>query len=234
MRIRWLIPMTLVLGLVAVPTMASVFTPGGGSVPVPYGTGWGTYGPADLWDLDHSYYYVWGLNFELPENWFITEATIEILNVDDWVVEPDDILWINLLDDPVQNPDAVGFKGTVDNWAEALYDGYNDTVNSATIGTNIALTSYTDAGFSDGHQSVAGDENWTYSFSADEIATLTTYLASASSGADATVGLGFDPDCHFFNSGIVFTVTTAPGVPPFALLAGIPLIGGLVRRARRR
>ncbi|MCP4686462.1 MAG: hypothetical protein GY859_00325, partial [Desulfobacterales bacterium] len=60
----------------------------------------------------------------------------------------------------------------------------------------------------------------TYDFSASEIAGLTGYLS------DGNFGLGFDPDCHFYNSGITLTIETAVPIPGaiwlmFAGLAGI-------------
>ena len=47
-----------------------------------------------------------------------------------------------------------------------------------------------------------------YEFTADDLVSLNQYL----SDTDSRFGLGFDPDCHFYNNGVELTlVTPEPG-----------------------
>jgi hypothetical protein len=54
---------------------------------------------------------------------------------------------------------------------------------------------------------------------------------------DANIAFGLDPDCHFWNNGITFTLTTTPtSVPEPTTLAllGTGLAGFYLRRRRNK
>jgi hypothetical protein len=52
----------------------------------------------------------------------------------------------------------------------------------------------------------------TYTFTSDQIVSLNRYLQ------DSRFGLGFDPDCHFYNNGVTLTLETVSSVPEPATL----------------
>ena len=70
----------------------------------------------------------------------------------------------------------------------------------------------------------AQPQDITYNFSADDLTTLNDYVA------DGRAGLGFDPDCHFYNSGVSLNLTVVPEPASLALL-GIGALA-LIRHKR--
>jgi hypothetical protein len=53
---------------------------------------------------------------------------------------------------------------------------------------------------------------------------------------DGSFGIGIDPDCHYFNDGVTFTVVTAPIPEPETyamMLAGLALLGLVARRRKQ-
>ena len=50
--------------------------------------------------LDHYFNYTWGLNIPNPDGRDIISASIFFDNIWDWREQSDDILWVNLLDNP--------------------------------------------------------------------------------------------------------------------------------------
>jgi hypothetical protein len=74
--------------------------------------------------------------------------------------------------------------------------------------------------------------DYTYTFNASQLAALQQYLAH---GGD--IALGFDPDCHYFNDGVTFTLNFTP-VPEVANMIPIALLLATsvaleIRRRRR-
>ena len=74
--------------------------------------------------------------------------------------------------------------------------------------------------------------DYTYTFTASQLAALQQYLAH---GGD--IALGFDPDCHYFNDGVTFTLNFTP-VPEVANMIPIALLLATsvaleIRRRRR-
>jgi len=166
---------------------------------------------SDLEDLPHEYYYSWGISWAVPAGEQITEAVLFISQINDWTTESNDHLYIHLLDNPqVGVKRWTDYEGGGDNWAShPLIANYTDTNSYA--------------------------ENLTYKFSdVGLINTLTDYANN-----NNVFGLGFDPDCHYYNCGIKLTINTEPKTPPipepsslFALAIGATSVGGLALRRR--
>lgn len=138
---------------------------------------------SDLWDLEHDYYYGWGISFTVPSGLVITEAVLTFKNITNWNNKPN-VLYTHI----INTPKRIG-----------TYRG-NDTDNAMkdywkTAGPLIGE-------FHDNNGS-SKKENLVYTFSklglVDDLNTF---------AADGKFGLVFDPDCHFYNDGVELKITT--------------------------
>ncbi len=169
--------------------------------------------PADLYDLNHSNSYTWGINWSLAEGDKILGATLFIDNLNN-NAEPEDTdnLYIHLLDNPLLgtrqlrevNPAADDFAGQGE-----------------------LLTAFSDNNWYYNPRFRNPSEDFTYEFNADQLAALTEYSSN-----NGIFGFGLDPDCHFVNNGVKFTINTAVPEPATMSLLGMGVLGllGLKRR----
>lgn len=73
--------------------------------------------------------------------------------------------------------------------------------------------------------------NLTYQLDEGSINSLFAYAL------DGSFGIGIDPDCHYFNDGVTFTVVTVPIPEPETyamMLAGLGLLGVVARRRKQK
>jgi PEP-CTERM motif len=159
----------------------------------------------DLSDLDHYYYYTWGID-NVNSGQVITGAKLTITNIYDWTVE-DDILYVQMLDNP-----ALGVS--------SFYD--NQGGGNAFAGQGAVVGTWTDPV---GGQ--ATGKNLVFDLGASGLIGLMNQYA-----ADGVMGFGFDPDCHYFNDGVKLEVTTCPVPEPASF--GVLGLGGLLLIRRRR
>jgi hypothetical protein len=63
---------------------------------------------------------------------------------------------------------------------------------------------------------------------------INAYAATSPDLGQVNFGFGIDPDCHYYNCGITFEITTSPTIPaPGAILLGsigVTLVGWLRKR----
>jgi hypothetical protein len=180
----------------------------------------------DLNDLDHGYYYTWGIRWQVPTNEQIVEAYLTYDNIYDWTSEDGDHLYTHLLQADVTDTNG----SSSPNWVQRT--GYQTILKSGTdsnggdqfVGQGPLLDDWSDpaGGSPSGYDHVVNIPH----YDANNI-DLFAYLS------DGNIGFGIDPDCHYYNDGVTLTIKTSPVPAPGAAVLG--LIGlGLVRWVHRR
>ena len=178
-----------------------------------------TPGDADLQDLPHEKYFKWGINFTLPEDHVVTYAAVVFHDIYNWTNEDNDRLWLHLLDNTSR-----GVSWGTDNEASGTWFAAPRYTQN-----QILLNEFANLPEGSGQA-----QDITYEFDAFERATIEGYAA------DGRIGLGLDPDCHFYNTGVQLQIETgvAPPVPEPTTIAlfGFGLVGlaGLMRNRFRR
>jgi len=165
----------------------------------------------DLWDLDHNNYYAWKITpsqLNLSSGEIIVGASLIFDNIANWDSQPNS-LYISLL-----SGDDLSFADEVFTGVDNSSDG--DDVLFDFVG--LPLVTF---------QNIS---NWpqelTYNFTEGDIVILNVFAE------DGLFGIGFDPDCHFWNDGIALTIQTIPE-PTTCLLLGIGALLARTRKLRR-
>lgn len=172
---------------------------------VPAGAGVYTFIPspsADLWDLDHYKAYKWGINWTAPQNQVVSNVVLTFKGIYDWTYEPD-VLYSTLLDNP-----STGVTVYTDNQGNGNFFG----------GQGVNVGAWTDP-----YGDYAHRINLSYDFA--QLGLLSTFQSYA---ADGRFGFGFDPDCHYFNSGLelkVFTMDVPTPTDPVPEPATMTMLG---------
>jgi hypothetical protein len=176
----------------------------------------------DLEDLDHYYYYIWKVSWSLPGNEIISGANLFIKDINDWKVETGDILNMRLLSKN-NIDDAVNGLG-MSIIAGDIYRGQDDQSSGDNLsGYGSILTSYTDT------EAIPGPEDFSYTFTDTQISLLSGHITN-----DSVFGIGFDPDCHYRNNGVILTIETNVIPAPSAILLGSIGVGFASWLRRRR
>ncbi len=171
--------------------------------------------PTDMYDLDHHLLYTWKIDNISLSNQAVTSATLSFTNISNWDSNPN-VLHLHLLDTAI-NPGVASFvddpTGSVpvtdltDDFISTRY--HSDPkwlVKAGTGDTFLANPTFTTTGV-----------NYSINFTPSQLQILSAYIAN---GND--IAFGLDPDCHFFNDGVKFTMTLTP-VPEMDALC--PIIG---------
>jgi hypothetical protein len=172
-------------------------------------------------NLNHDYAYSWGINSSSIAGHEILAATLTIDNIRDWIVEPDDVLYIRLLDTAplgVQQAGVDGQAGTDGNGTGDYFEG-----QGISLVTFTNLLPYTQEELNSG-----ASVDLSYDFTAEQLLVLQSYASSGGRFA-----IGFDPDCHYYNDGVKLTVTSSVPEPGTLALVGLGILG-LAVVARRK
>ena len=188
--------------------------------------------PANLGDLDHHHIYTWRLDNLTMNPAQITSASLTFNNIYNWN-NTANVLHLHLLDTAI-NAGVASFVDDPSN-SSPVTDLTDDFISTRyhnspgwLVAAGTADTFLADKSFG------TSPVTWTYNFTGAQLLSLENYISNGHN-----IALGFDPDCHFFNSGIQFQICTAPnGVPETgnaALLLGLGCIAlfGL-RQAQQR
>ena len=167
-------------------------------------------------------------------------------------MEPNDRLWVNLLDTNYTGNSNKDLKKGV----KTFQDNAND-VESTQAASNYfnnkgtALSSWTASNGTSGTGGYWTDPNGgnnykktdvTFTFTGTQISALISYInngGATSGGVYADFGFAFDPDCHYYNTGIELKVVTKKYYVPDSgasiafLGVGLLAVAGLRRRLHR-
>jgi hypothetical protein len=156
--------------------------------------------PQNLFNLAHAEYYSWRINWTPEKDEKIVWAKLIIKNINNWQDE-NDILYIHLLKRAPLGTNGV--KVFIDNQAEG--DNFSNWKSP-----NFLLDTYTDENDAPGPA-----ETYTYRFKRRDLRRFNRYVRKRNH-----FGLGFDPDCHYWNDGIKLKFRTVTAEPTTILLFG--------------
>jgi hypothetical protein len=184
-------------------------------------------GGPNQFDLDHHNAYTWRIDGVNLAGKTITGAKLTFTNISNWDRNAN-MLFVHLLD-TARNAGVASFVDAsgspvlgdqiADNFAGNLFNS-NPLVAPGTGNTSLFAQSFSTT-----------PTTFVYNFTADQLQILSAYFLSGNN-----IAFGLDPDCHFWNNGIKFEITTCDTVPEPTTMAllGTGIAGLYLRRRRRK
>ncbi len=166
----------------------------------------------DLGDLSHGNAYYWRVNI----NYYLQDAAnkgevlkgavLSINDINNWKEPEEDFLYITLLDVKkpyyANNPNQLTIysDGQRDNNQPQTGNYFRTTWNGT---ANWTATSFVDV-YSDYDITKTEDLSWNLN-----VNTINSFMGdNGSYGSNGFIGIGFDPDCHYWNNGVKLTLIT--------------------------
>ena len=167
--------------------------------------------PVDLNDLDHHSAYTWRIDNINLGGATLTGASLTFTNIANWDVNPN-VLFIHLFD--------TAKNAGVSSFIDSLTDSQMaDNFASPLLASNPLIASGTGNTFLTSKSFTMTPTTYTYNFTAAQLVALQSYIANG-----GNIAFGLDPDCHFFNDGVKFTMSVPDGGTT-AVLLGLTMVG---------
>jgi PEP-CTERM motif len=206
-------------------------------------------GGTSQFDLDHYRAYTWRIGGVTVQPNQITSATITFRAISNWDTN-NNRLFVHMFDSATNFSSANGSRtATSAGGVTSFQDAPNSDNPPVNISDHFANLGSNPLGVSNGpgqntllfdRRFYMVDQNgygtaldYTYTLNASQLAALGSYILNG-----GNLAFGFDPDCHFWNNGIVFTIQYTPNTPTpepatLALLGtGLMSVGFYLRRRR--